>query len=92
MKVMTETDCNQFRLYFDSVYPGMITRVTKSFNQITSAELRLFLLIKLAIGNKEVSTMLAISPDSVKKTRYRLKKKLNLPEEASLDDFVLSFH
>jgi len=92
MKFMTETDWNQFRLYFDSVYPGMIARVTKSFNQITSAELRLFLLIKLAIGNKEVSTMLAISPDSVKKTRYRLKKKLNLPEEASLDDFVLSFH
>ena len=92
MKLMTETDWNQFRLYFDSVYPGLIQKVTTSFNQITSAELRLFLLIKLSIGNKEISAMLAISPDSVKKTRYRLKKKLNLPEEASLDDFVMTFH
>ncbi len=92
MKLMTETDWNQFRLYFDSVYPGLIQKVTTSFNQITSAELRLFLLIKLSIGNKEISAMLAISPDSVKKTRYRLKKKLNLPEEASLDDFVMAFH
>lgn len=92
MKFMTETDWNQFRLYFDSVYPGLIQKITSTYNQITSAELRLFLLIKLSIGNKEISSMLAISPDSVKKTRYRLKKKLNLSEESSLDEFVLGFH
>lgn len=92
MKFMTETDWNQFRLYFESVYPGLIQKVTTAYNQITSAELRLFLLIKLSIGNKEISSMLAISPDSVKKTRYRLKKKLNLSEDGSLDEFVLAFN
>lgn len=92
MKLVTETDWNQFRHYFDSVYPGLTAKVMAGFETITAAELRLFQLIKMDIGNKEISSMLAISPDSVKKTRYRLKKKLLLSEEENLDDFIAAFH
>ena len=33
-----------------------------------------------------------ISPDSVRKTRFRLKKKLNLGEQDDLDDFITEYN
>jgi hypothetical protein len=32
--------------------------------------------------------MLGISPESIKKSRYRLKKKFDLPEKETLEDFI----
>ena len=35
-----------------------------------------------------MASMLGISPESVKKSRYRLKRKLGLTENEVLEDFI----
>jgi hypothetical protein len=37
---------------------------------------------------REAADMLGISTSSVKKSRYRLKKRLGLKDEESLEDFI----
>ena len=91
LKILTEDDWVQFKIKFDKVYPGFINRLRQNFPELAAGDQRQFLLIKLNIDNKECAGMLGISAESVKKNRYRLKKKFNLAEEDSLDQFVHNF-
>jgi DNA-binding CsgD family transcriptional regulator len=38
--------------------------------------------------NKQIAYMLNIQPNSLKKARYRIRQKLNLSTEDSLEDFL----
>lgn len=58
---------------------------------MTEAEERLFLLLKLDLTRNEIASILGISPDSVKKTRSRLRKRLMLEQRESLQEFVKKF-
>jgi DNA-directed RNA polymerase specialized sigma24 family protein len=90
-RILTEEDWSRFKKYFDKVFPGKIQQLREIYPEITSAEQRIFMLIRLKTESKEIAGMLAISPESVRKTKYRLKKKLRLNEEDSLDTFINQF-
>jgi len=91
MKILTENDWEQFQVDFEKIFPHLIFKIKQKITDLSAAELRLFLLIKLKISTKDIASILGISSDSVKKSRYRLKKKLAIDENISLDDFVLRF-
>jgi hypothetical protein len=86
--ILTDEDWRHFRDLFDAVHPGFLVRLRDKFNDLTPAETRLLALTKLQIPVKDMADLLGISPDSIRKTRYRLRKKINLPEEGSLDELV----
>lgn len=90
-KILTTEDWNAFKVYFEKSYPGLLSKIRDAFPTLTEAEERLFLFIKLNLTRKEAASILGITSDTVKKTRYRLRKKLELDEGVSLDDFVRSF-
>ncbi len=90
-RILTNEDWSDFKTYFEKVYPGYLLRLRNSFPDITESEERLFLFLKLKLNNKEVAAMLGISTDSVKKTRNRLRKRLDLNEEMSLEKYVMAF-
>jgi|GEM_PF-1487796 len=90
-RILTEEDWIAFKILFDKVHPGFLTRLRQQFPSLAAGDERQALLIKLNIDNKECAAMLGISADSVKKNRYRLKKKFNLSEQDRLDDFVRDF-
>ena len=57
---------------------------------VTGNDLRLIALIKVNLSSKDIATLLGISPDSLRVSRYRLRKKLNLEQGESLTAFVQS--
>nr|WP_294858102.1 hypothetical protein [uncultured Fluviicola sp.] len=83
--LLTETDWIEFKRLFEKLNPGFFDFFHERFSEITSAEIRLAALIKLNLSNLEMARTLAISPDSVRKTNLRLRKKLNIE---SLDDLT----
>ncbi|MBP7643797.1 MAG: hypothetical protein KA767_10670, partial [Saprospiraceae bacterium] len=90
-KILNDDDYHTFKAYFEKAYPGYLLKIRKNWRDITAAEERLFLLIKLKLKNKDIADILGISATSVKKTRNRLRKKLNLPEDLELETFVDEF-
>lgn len=91
VRILTDEDWVEFKELFDEVHKGLLDRLLKSFQDLTLAEQRLFLLMKLKLSTKEIANILGVSPDSVKKGRYRLKKKVGVEDATSLQDFVTSF-
>jgi tetratricopeptide (TPR) repeat protein len=91
MKILTEEDWEVFKRHFEQVHQGFLTHLRSKLPDLTTGDERLFILLKLNLHSKEISDILGVSPDSVKKARYRLRKKLNLSEEDSLEDYITSF-
>lgn len=54
---------------------------------LSKTEVRLVSFLKLRMSNDEIAMLQGISTKSVIMSRYRLKKKLSLPENADLDAF-----
>lgn len=86
--LLTENDWQQFKTTFDSVYPHFFTTLKTSYSEITNAELRMASLIKLNFDTRHIASMLGISQDSVHKTRYRLRKRINDNGIASLEELI----
>jgi tetratricopeptide (TPR) repeat protein len=89
--ILTDDDWSTFRARFEKTYPGFLFRLRGVFSDLTPAEERLFLLLKLNLGRKEIADMLGVSVGSIKKTRTRLRKRLSLDSDDSLEDFIKKF-
>jgi tetratricopeptide (TPR) repeat protein len=90
-RILTDSDWAAFKAYFEKAYPGYLFRLRTVFPALSDAEERLFLFIKLHLTNKESAVMLGISDASIKKTRNRLRKRLGLDEEITLEAYISDF-
>jgi hypothetical protein len=87
--ILTDTDWQQFRQLFDQVHPRFFETLRATYPDLTPAEIRLLALLKLNISPKEMAFMLGVSPESVRKLRYRLRKKLEvLPPEVTFSGLI----
>ena len=86
--ILTEEDWDSFKTLFEEVYPDFFFMLKQDYPQITKAEIRLMAMLKLNLKNKEIGAMLGISPESVVKTKYRLKKKLAETEQGDLTSLL----
>jgi tetratricopeptide (TPR) repeat protein/DNA-binding CsgD family transcriptional regulator len=84
-----DKDWEEFRLYFENVHTDFFKNLNQKFPQLSAGELRLAALIRLNLNLKEISSVLGISPNSVKTARHRLKKRLNLDKEESLLAYLI---
>ena len=68
----------------DKLQPGNLQfqdNLKQRFPQLTAYELRLCTYLKANLSTKEIATLLNITPDSAKKAKHRLRKKLRLNPE-----------
>lgn len=86
--IQVDNDWKDFKLRFENVHQGFFDRLHEKFPSLTNNDLRLSVLVKMNFSIKEIGEMFGISPESVKTARYRLKKKLNLPSEQNLNEFL----
>ncbi|HZV45163.1 MAG TPA: tetratricopeptide repeat protein [Saprospiraceae bacterium] len=83
--ILTDADWDEFKVLFEKVYPGFFIKLKNQAPDITVAEQRMAALSKLKVPSKEAATLLGISPNSVIKTRSRLRQRLNLEPDADLE-------
>ena len=79
-----------FSRYFEAVHKDFNSAIKSRFPGVSPNELRLMALIKMNLSSKEIANILNISADGIKKARQRLRKKLNLSPDESLETAVLS--
>ncbi len=67
--------------------PGLITK----HPNLTKSEIRLLVLIKIGFSQKEISDLIGIASDSVKKSKQRVRKKMNLDRSTVLAQYIYDF-
>jgi tetratricopeptide (TPR) repeat protein len=88
--ILTEEDWNKFKELFDHVYKGFFIRLKEKLPGLTNAEMRLICLTKLKVDTKQMAGILGVSDATIRQSRYRLRKKIGLLEEDTIDDIVES--
>lgn len=81
-------DWDVFKLYFEDINRDFYSRLKEINPDLTTNDHRLCALIKLNMNSKEMASVLNVAPNSIKSSRYRLKKKLGLDIEADLEEFI----
>ncbi len=66
-------------------------RLSKAYPELTSYNLNHAALIRMNLSSKEIARYFNVNSTSIQRARVRLKKKLNLPYEESLFNFLLHF-
>jgi len=82
-------DWNAFEEAFNNADKDFLKKIKNIHPSLTSNDLRLCAYLRLNLSSKEIAPLLNISPRSVEVKRYRLRKKMDLPHEASLSDYIL---
>jgi len=87
-KIKLSDDWEHIKIHFEKVHPDFFSRLKSEFQGLTQNDLKLCAYSKLRFSSKEISRLLNINPRSVQVSRYRLKKKMNIPEDINFDDFI----
>lgn len=83
-----ENEWQNFKKYFEKVHPSFFTLLQNRFPRLTTEDLKYCAYVKTHMSNKEIANLLNINAESVRTHKYRLKKKLGLPKEIELKDFI----
>lgn len=84
-----EDDWNVFEKAFNNVDKEFLKKIKTLHPELTSNDLRLCAYLRLNLSSKEIAPLFNISFKSVEVKRYRLRKKIELPRESNLTDYIL---
>lgn len=84
-----DEDWQNFKSYFNQVHPNFETKLKSDHPEITVNDIKLAALIRMSLTTKQIATINNVSILAVKKARYRLRKKLNISEDESLEDLLM---
>lgn len=88
--LLTDEQWGEFTGLFEKVHGSFLQRLKEKMPSISPAEARILALGKLKFSNKTMAGMLGITPDAVRMNKHRIRKKLNLEEEAEFEKFLQS--
>ena len=82
-------DWEFFEKAFNNADKDFLKKIKAKHEALTPNDLRLCAYLRLNLSSKEIAPLLNISPRSVEVKRYRLRKKMSLPHESSLTNYIL---
>jgi hypothetical protein len=88
--IMTEESWTEFKDLFSRVHSTFFYNLRNAYDNLSGTDIRLLSLIKLKLNNREMSRMLGITVDGVKKAKQRLRKKMRLLDGDEIEDVVNS--
>jgi DNA-binding CsgD family transcriptional regulator/tetratricopeptide (TPR) repeat protein/ribosomal protein S17E len=86
--LFTDNEWEKFKSEFAKAYPDFLNTLRQRIDQITPAEERLAALIYLQLNNYQIANTLGISKDSVQRSKRRLKKRLDLPDPVTVEEYI----
>ena len=82
-------DWKFFQEAFNNADKDFLQKLKNKHSVLTPNDLKLCAYLRLNLSSKEIAPLLNISARSVEVKRYRLRKKMNLPHETSLANYII---
>jgi tetratricopeptide (TPR) repeat protein/DNA-binding CsgD family transcriptional regulator len=86
-----EKEWSEFKLHFEEVNPGFFYNLQANHPELTQNEQKLCAYYRINLDTKEIARMLNVTPSAVQKSRHRLRKKMSIPSEIELPEFMGRF-
>jgi len=84
-------DSDTFNQKFSQLHQGFFDRLKMSHPGLTQSELKFCAYLKLHLNSSQIASITNVTPEAIRKTRYRIRKKLTLQAGESLEDYISRF-
>jgi len=91
MNYNTEKNWSAFKNSFEQVNISFFENIKEAYPDLTPNDLKLCSFLKLNFNSKDISNLMGISPESVRISRYRLRRKMGLTREENLTNHISKF-
>ncbi|RYY54218.1 MAG: transcriptional regulator, partial [Chitinophagaceae bacterium] len=93
LRIMSEEEkvteeWEQFSVHFDKVNGDFLKTLKEIYPDLKAHELKLCAYLRMNLSSKEIAQLMGISVRGVEISRYRLRKKLSIPRETNLFQFL----
>lgn len=89
--ISSDDDWAVFQANFDRIHENFFRNLKLTYPDITPNDLKLCAYLRLNLSTKDIAHLLNISIRGVEVARYRLRKKMNIPSDKNLIDFMIEF-
>lgn len=79
---------SEFNSQLSEVHPEFISKLKSNHPELTKNEIKFCCFIKAHLTNKQIAQLLNVSFEAIRKTRYRIRKKIGLAATQSLEDCI----
>ena len=86
--IMTDETWDEFKKLFTDVHSGFFLKLRQNFPYLTDTDVRMLSLIKLGLNNREMSNMLGITIEGIKKSKQRLRKKMQITGDRDIEQII----
>ncbi|WP_288373199.1 tetratricopeptide repeat protein [uncultured Algoriphagus sp.] len=83
-----DQDWEEFKHTFENVHQDFIKNLKTENPDLTPGDVKLACLMKMNLSSKEIAATLGISMESLRISRYRLRKRLQLSEGKELHNYL----
>ncbi len=87
-----DKDWEQFAIHFDTVHSGFLRMLKQRYPNVSAHDLKLCAYLRMNLSSKEIAQLENISVRGVEISRYRLRKKLQIPTDINLFDFLMQIN
>ncbi|MHA4807081.1 triple tyrosine motif-containing protein [Flavitalea flava] len=78
----------KFSIHFNKVHSDLLIILKEKYPDLKAHELKLCAYLRMNLSSKEIARLMSISVRGVEVSRYRVRKKLEIPTETNLFQFL----
>ena len=80
-----------YQANYDLIHENFFRNLRKKYPKLTPSDLKFCAFLRLNLSTKDIANITNLTIRGVEAARYRLRRKLELPEGTSLVDFLIDF-
>ena len=88
MHLNNKDEMENIAALFEKVHPDFVRRLKARYPGVSEGDIRLAVYINVGMTTKQIAKMLLIQPASVKMNRHRLRERMNLSADETLEDIL----
>lgn len=89
-QMSADDDWQFFKLRFEQVHSRFFVKLKERVPSLTEKEMHLCAYICIGMSNEQLARVLSVGGEAIKKARYRLRKKLPLQDNETIESFIRS--
>lgn len=91
MQIRVHDNWEIFKLHFIELHKDFFNKLKAKHPTLTKTELKFTAYLRIHLSSHQISSILNVTNEAIKKTRYRIRKKLGLSTKDSLEDYISKF-
>lgn len=87
-QVRDSSDIDLFNQKFNLLHTNFFDKLKNAHPDLTKSELKFCAYLKLNLSGSQIAKIANVTTEAIRKTRHRIRKKMNLDTKESLEDYI----